>query len=103
MNGAHQPDYILIACVTILILFGLVMLGSASANLGETKFGDTYYYLKHQIYYGLLPGIIGAIVASKIYYGKYERWAPFGLIVAIGRLLLLFSPLGVTVGGARRW
>lgn len=99
----QQPDYIIIACFTILILFGLVMLGSASANLGETKFGDTYYYLKHQLYYGALPGVIGAFIASKIYYGKYERWAMAGLIVAIGLLLLLFSPLGISAGGARRW
>ncbi len=84
-------------------MFGLVMLGSASANLGETKFGDTYYYLKHQIIFGLLPGLIGAFIASKIYYGKYERIAPIALVVSIALLLILFSALGTTAGGARRW
>ncbi len=103
IGSEHRPDYFMIACFVILILFGLVMLGSASANLGETKFEDTYYYLKHQIYYGIIPGLIGAFVASKIYFGKYEKAAPIILIASIALLVLLFSPLGLRAGGALRW
>jgi cell division protein FtsW len=87
----------------MLVLLGLVMLGSASANLGINRAGDSYYFLKHQLLYGLLPGIIGLLICSKIYYGIYERLALPILIGSIGLLLLLFTPLGVTSGGALRW
>lgn len=99
----RRGDLLIIGCVAILLLFGLVMLGSASANLGINKTGDSYFFLKHQLLYGLIPGIIGLLIASKIYYGIYERWAIGIFIVAVGLLLLLFTPLGNATGGALRW
>lgn len=99
----HHVDYLTIAIVAFLVIFGLVILGSASANLGEAKFGDSYYYLKHQLLFGLLPGLIGYFIASKIYYGKYERAATIIFISTIVLLLLTFSPLGLKAGGALRW
>src|SRR3989339_399702 len=53
---AGSPDYLIIFCVAFLVIFGLVMLASASSYLGQTKFGDSYYYLKHQLMYGLNIG-----------------------------------------------
>ena len=52
-------DYLFISCVILLTVFGLVMLSSASSDLGKIKFNDTYFYLKHQIIYGLIFGIAG--------------------------------------------
>ena len=60
---AKKPDYLLLAIIFLLVVFGLAMLASASSNLGKTQFNDTYYYLKHQIFYGLSLGVIGFVIA----------------------------------------
>jgi len=98
-----HPDYLIIACLAILVVFGLAMLASASSNLGKIRFGDTYYYLKHQIMYGLSFGLVGFFLVSKIYYRRYEKLALVFLLIAIGLLALVFTPLGVDVKGATRW
>ncbi|KKU77274.1 MAG: Cell division protein FtsW [Parcubacteria group bacterium GW2011_GWA2_47_8b] len=99
----HKPDYLIIAILGSLVIFGLVVLASASSNLGQAKFGDSFYYLKHQALYGLTLGIAGFIVAFRIYYRHYQKFAVIFLIVSIAALILVFTPLGLKVGGAERW
>ncbi len=103
MKKGHRPDYIFISCVIILTVFGLVMLSSASSDLGKIKFNDTYYYLKHQIIYGLSLGILGFFIASNFYYQKLKKIAVYALIVNIILLILVFTTLGVSYRGASRW
>ncbi len=67
----HHPDYVFISCVVLLTVFGLAMLSSASSDLGKSKFNDTYHYLKHQLFYGLIPGIIGVLIGSYFYYRNW--------------------------------
>ena len=38
----QKPDYVILSCVVFLILFGLLMLASASLNLGKDKLDDNY-------------------------------------------------------------
>jgi cell division protein FtsW len=97
------PDFIFIAIAILLTLFGLVMLSSASSDLGKNKFGDGYYYLKHQIYYGLSLGILGFIIGFAFYYGFWEKTGIPLLIATIILLILVFSPLGVNIKGGARW
>src|SRR3989344_441071 len=99
----HKPDYLIIAILGSLVIFGLVVLASASSNLGQAKFGDSFYYFKHQALYGLTLGIAGFIVAFRIYYRHYQKFAVIFLIVSIAALILVFTPLGLKVGGAERW
>lgn len=101
----RQTDYFLTACFGFLIIFGLVMLASASANLGRIDFNDSYYYLRHQIYYGLSIGIIGFFVASKINYSLYKNriFSVAFLVFTCILLGLVFSPLGFSANGASRW
>lgn len=102
-KSGHNPDYIFILCIILLVIFGFAMLSSASSDLGKKKFDDTFYYLKHQILYGLSLGIIGFLVASRFYYRKLERLAVPFLILNIIALILVFTPLGFTHSGATRW
>lgn len=102
-KAGHRPDYVLLALFFLLVVAGLVILGSASSELGKIRFDDTYYYLKHQALYGLLPGILGFIIASRIHYQRYKGLSLIFLIVNIALLLLVFTPFGVVSGGAARW
>lgn len=101
----HQADIVIIVLFSLLVVFGLAVLASASSQLGAAQFGDSSYFLKHQIYYGLSLGLIGFFIASKIYYAAYNNkiflisFLAFSLIL----VLLVFTPLGITAKGATRW
>lgn len=99
----HRPDYLFVGVLFLLVIFGLVMLASASFDLGKIKFNDSYYYLKHQLSYGLLIGFLGFLAGSLIYYRFWEKLAPWLLLGNIILLLLVFSPLGVSIKGSERW
>lgn len=99
----NSPDYVVIASAFILVIIGLAVLASASSDLGQLKFNDSYFYLKHQILYGLSFGLVGFWAASRFYYRNYERLAVIFLVISLILLSLIFTPLGSTVGGATRW
>lgn len=103
---AHKPDYILITLFWIIVVFGLVMLSSASSVLGYyTKSQDSYWYVKHQLLYGFLPGLILFFIMSRIDYRVWKKIAPLLLLFSIGLLVLVFIPgIGSTSGtSARSW
>lgn len=102
-NREKSPDYVVVLSTFFLVIFGLIMLTSASSDLGQAKFGDSYFYLKHQLLYGLTIGIAGFVFASKFYYRHYQKLATALLLASITLLILVFTPLGVTSGGATRW
>jgi len=100
---ARHPDFFLLGLIFILTVFGLVILASASSDLGKIKWNDSYYYLKHQISFGLLFGLLGFLVAYFIPYQKFKRVALVLLILNLAVVALVFTPLGVSAGGASRW
>ncbi len=99
----RTPDYFLLAIVFLLVISGLVILASASSELGKIRFNDSYYYLKHQILFGLSLGIVGFFAAFFINYQWYKKAAVVFLGINILLLTLVFTPIGVTSGGASRW
>lgn len=99
----HAPDYVIVACTFLLIIIGMVMLTSASSDRGQLKFQDSYFYIKHQLIYGLLPGIILFLAASNIYYRRWQTFAIPMLALSFLLLILVFTPLGLSSGGANRW
>jgi cell division protein FtsW len=88
-----------------LVLLGFVLLASASGPTGYVKFHDSYYFLKHQLIFGLLPGVIGFVLASRIPYSIFRRFSGLMLLVSIALLLSVFIPgLGTDLGTfAKQW
>lgn len=104
-HATYQGDQVFLWGCAILLLFGFLMLSSASAPVGYAKFGDSYFFVKRQFLFGVLPGIVLFFLASSIDYHRIESWH---LPVYAGTLLLLitvFLPgVGTTLGtGARSW
>ena len=62
----HEPDKGLIIVVFIILLFGLVALSSASSVVAYDKFGDAYYYFKHQ-FFGLILGLVAFWLSAFLY------------------------------------
>lgn len=104
-KALHQPDYSLMVLFFIIIVFGLVMLSSATSVLGYDKFSDSYWYLKHQILQGFLPGLLLFFVLSKLNYQKLKKFYILFFLFSIVLLALVFIPgLGVSFGtGSKSW
>jgi len=99
---AHRPDYLLSISVFILVVFGLIMVSSASVVQSYENTGDTYYYFTHQLIYGVIFGLIAMFVFSRIPYEKYKKLGFPMLLVALA-LLILVLIFGQTLGGSRSW
>lgn len=99
-----KPDYFFVGAFILLVVIGVVCLSSASAVVSYQKFGSPYYYIVHQLLFGLIPGGILCYAMSRLDYHIWARYAPIFLIVSIVLLMLVFVPgIGFGYGGARRW
>lgn len=103
MRSRH-PDYTLIVTSFLLVIFGLVILASASAPAAFNKFKDSFYYLKHQLIFGFVPGLLAFYFFSRI---DYRVWKKFGwgwLGISIVLLILVFIPgLRAEFGSSQSW
>lgn len=93
--------------VVLLTGIGLIMLLSASYasayyDLEGVTEHDPFYYARHQAIFAVL-GFVVMFVVSKIDYQRYRWLSVFALIGSIFLLVLVITPLGVTVNGATRW
>ena len=87
----------------LIITFGLIMLSSATSAVAYTKYGDSYYFFKHQLF-GIIIGTIAFYILSKIDYHRWEKYGFWFLILSIILLLLVFIPgLSANYGKARSW
>jgi len=98
-----KMDYTLLIIVMALVLYGVLLVFSASIAEGLAK-GNAYYYLiRHVI--GTLIGV--ALMLFFCVY-PYRAIAPFAPIVLLGSFILMlameFVPgVGTEAGGATRW
>lgn len=84
--------------------FGLLMLLSASGPLGYQTFGDSYYFFKHQLLFGVLPGTFIFLILARIDYRKLRSFAALGLLLSVVLLVLVYMPgVGLKLGGSERW
>ncbi len=97
-------DYAYLALVGGMVLFGLMMLASASAPVGYERFKDSYYFLTHQVIFGLVPGLAGMFFFSRVPYTFWKTHAWNLLLLSIGLLILVFLPgLSAGIGTAHSW
>jgi cell division protein FtsW len=98
----RNKEFTILVIVTCLLLcFGIIMAYSASAPVGQKEMGDDHYYFKRMIAFVVL-GTIAMVSASIIRYETWTRHWHIYYIIALVALLLVFTPLGVQVGEARR-
>lgn len=97
-------DAILVGLVGVILVFGLIALGSASVPPGVERFQDPFYYLKHQLLFGVLPGIAAFFIFSKLDYRRWKRHPWTLAAIAVALLAIVFIPgVGASFGKARSW
>ncbi|MFH1036523.1 MAG: putative peptidoglycan glycosyltransferase FtsW [Patescibacteria group bacterium] len=99
----RKPDLILLGVSVALLIFGILVLASVSASVSQEKFGNSYYYLWHQFSLGIIPGLILAFLAYRTGLNKFKKFIPLIFLGNLVMLGLVFTPLGITAGGATRW
>lgn len=100
-----ETDYVLLSYFFVLLLFGLIMLTSASSVSAFDKFGDTYFFIKRQLVYGVLPGIVSFFIFSKLPYTLLKKVGMWIFYISMALLVAVLIPgVGATLNtGARSW
>ena len=89
-----------LATLGIIIVFGLVMLFSASYTTGYLRFGDSLHYIKSQVLcLGL--GLVAMFLFSYVDHRLLRRlvWPGYFFVLALLVLVLFSTPLN----GCKRW
>lgn len=103
-KDSNRPDFILFSATILLLVFGILILASVSASISQQRFGNTYYFLNHQILFGLLPGIILGFLAFRMRIDIFKKWGIFLLLANLILMAMVFLPyIGLNAGGATRW
>lgn len=95
-------DFWLMLFTLMLVLFGLIMVFSASYYSSISQDGNPYSYLVRHgawVVFGLGLMAFGALFD----YRKYKKLAIPVLIGSVILLVLVLTPLGQTTNGATRW
>src|SRR5881396_1171039 len=96
-------DPVLLGAVLLLLMFGVVMVYSASAVYAGARLGDGLFFFKRQaLAAGAGVGVV--LLLMRIGYRRLEPLAVPLVIVSLALLVLIqFPALGHVAGGARRW
>jgi cell division protein FtsW len=86
-----------------LLALGVVMIYSVTSIRAYDTFGDSFYYVRRQLFFIFLGIISGFFILAFDYHylQRYSRW--FLLLALVLLMLVLIPKIGYEVGGARRW
>ena len=96
-------DYLLLGMAMALMSFGLIMVLSASGIMAERFYDDKYHFFIRQCLFAFLGvGVMGLAATAPLDRIISMKYLWLGLVILL-LILTMFSPLGATVNGARRW
>ena len=80
------------------------MLASASSPAGYSRFGDTYYFIKKQLLFGLLPGLFLFLILARFNYHLLQKFIWLIYLFSLIILSLVFVPgVSLVLNGSRSW
>src|SRR4029450_7912178 len=95
-----SSDRLLFIVTSLLTIFGLVMVYSASSVVASTKYGISYYYFFRQFAYGALGFLLMVLLLNLDYhFWQREKVVKLLFILRAARLRLVVGPS--SVNGAR--
>ena len=96
-------DPLVLGIAVFLMLYGLVMIGSASLEIGVKTYGNPFFLLtRHSIY--LLVSGAAALVAISVPIQRWQKYDAALLAVSFLLLMVVLVPgIGKEVNGATRW
>lgn len=99
-------DQALVWVTVALLMFGLVMVYSASVAMPDNpkfaRYAHTHFVVRHAL--SLVVAFIVALLAFQVPVATWEKLAPWLFVVSLILLMLVLVPfIGKGVNGARRW
>lgn len=88
--------------VAILVIFGTIMIFSASYYPSGTNYYNPYFYLKRQLIW-LAAGSIGMWICARVDYHFWARLWVIVPVICLALLVLVLTPLGAEANGSTRW
>ena len=103
VDGTCPVDFVLLGIASFLLVYGLVMVGSASLEVGAKTYANAFHLLnRHVVYLCISLGI--AAVALSIPISFWQRFDGLLLGVSLFLLTLVLIPgVGREVNGSIRW
>jgi cell division protein FtsW len=98
----RRIDLSLLLPVAALVALGLVMVYSSSAFLGAARYQSEYFFLRRHVV-RIAIGIVVLLVAARVDYHLYVRFAPWALGACTVLLAALLAVGGEGIRGANRW
>ena len=90
----------LLANLVVLLVFGLIVLFSASYAIAYYKFGDSYHYIRSQAIYAVV-GFAAMLIISRVNYRWVLRFAwPLYWVTLVLLVAVLFMP---PINDVHRW
>lgn len=91
----------------VLLLCGILLSGAStiwvwSASRSDLASDDPQYFLNRHLI-NILIGLLLAFIVSKLDYRLLRAYTPLLYAAAIFGILLVYTPLGTSIAGARAW
>lgn len=104
-HSSAPADRAFLIYYAVIIVFGLLVLSSASVAPGIDRFNDPYFFIKRQLLFGFLPGFVAFFALSKISYTAWRRWTMLFFVGSVILLVAVFIPgIGSNHGtGSQSW
>lgn len=101
--GKFPVDPMITGIAVFLLLYGLIMVGSASMEVGAKTYGNAFHLLTRHSMYLVISGV-AAVVAISVPVHVWQRWDAGLLGFAFLLLVIVLIPgIGKEVNGSTRW
>ena len=97
-----SPDFVVLIIVVGLVIFGMLMVFSASYYNVQVEGGDGYYFLTKQAI-GAGIGLVVMIILSFVDYHILQKGGLSFFILVLGIVLLVMVLFGESINGSKRW
>ena len=101
-NSKGKLDFPLLISIIVLLCIGIIMVSSASSYSALANYDNSNYFFTKQLGFAIV-GVILMLIISKIDYRKYKKLSYIFFALAIILMILVLTPIGVSVNGAKRW
>jgi cell division protein FtsW len=87
----------------VLVILGIIMIYSASAQLAAKRYHNSFYFAQKQVAFAFF-GTLAMIAFRFLPYQKLQKWVYWLLGGCLAALILVLIPgIGSRMGGASRW
>ena len=97
----NKIDKPLLFVSLISLIFGIMMIGSASSLKSYMTYGENYHFLVRQVFFSII-GIVGALIVIRIPIKRYNKIIKLAVVVIIGLLIYVLIKKDV-INGITGW